>query len=66
LRNIRTFDDRLITVAPIETNMRPEKSDTGVEMYECHDCGARATDPDLRVCETCGGDLHNIGRGRDL
>lgn len=28
-------------------------------LYECLDCGARAEDPDGRLCE-CGGYLQNI------
>jgi rRNA maturation endonuclease Nob1 len=46
--------------------MRPNTDVDGSELYECIDCGERASEPDSRVCESCGGRLENISRPRDL
>ncbi|MFC6613543.1 rubrerythrin-like domain-containing protein [Halopenitus salinus] len=35
-------------------------------MYECFECMGRTTDPDVRICPDCGGELRHIGRPRDV
>lgn len=46
--------------------MRPEKTEEESKLHECYDCGARVHNPDQRFCTTCGGEMRNIGRARDL
>jgi DNA-directed RNA polymerase subunit RPC12/RpoP len=46
--------------------MRPNKSVTEAELYECLECGARAEADESGVCEDCGGELLHLGRSRDL
>jgi len=45
--------------------MRPGTSKEEVELFECQDCGARAESPETRLC-TCGGELINLSKSRDL
>ncbi len=47
-------------------NMRPAETESGVELYECFDCNERVENADRRICEKCGGELHHLGRARDL
>lgn len=44
--------------------MRPRDDHTGAAVYECFECGARMEGPGW--CPSCGGELRNIGRARDL
>ncbi|MFC6753132.1 rubrerythrin-like domain-containing protein [Halorubrum tibetense] len=43
--------------------MRPNCKNSGEELYECFECGARGETPGR--CE-CGGELQHLGRSRDL
>ncbi|WP_436935961.1 rubrerythrin-like domain-containing protein [Halovenus marina] len=46
--------------------MRPNNNETGVELYECPECGGRIEDPETAVCDECGSELINLSRSRDL
>ncbi|MDZ7700805.1 MAG: rubrerythrin-like domain-containing protein [Halobacteriales archaeon] len=35
-------------------------------LHECFTCGRRVRDPDTRECSSCGGQLRNLSRPRDL
>lgn len=36
------------------------------ELHECFDCAERVRDPETRDCPSCGGELRNLSRARDL
>lgn len=46
--------------------MRPNIEEIGVKVYECFTCGARTAHPDAGTCPSCGAELLNLGRARDL
>jgi DNA-directed RNA polymerase subunit RPC12/RpoP len=46
--------------------MRPSDIQTGTNVYECFDCGARTEAPDGTRCAECGAELLRLGRSRDL
>lgn len=46
--------------------MRPNKTVSEAELYECFECGSRAEAAESGVCENCGGELLHLGRSRDL
>jgi len=46
--------------------MRPNKAPGENELYECFGCGNRTEAPEGRFCPSCGSELRNLSRGRDL
>jgi DNA-directed RNA polymerase subunit RPC12/RpoP len=46
--------------------MRPGDTDNGEQIYECFECGRRATQQENRKCPRCSGELRHLGRPRDL
>ncbi|MCY4731128.1 rubrerythrin-like domain-containing protein [Natronomonas gomsonensis] len=46
--------------------MRPNIFGGGTELYECFDCGRRTETAETPSCSSCGGELRNLTRSRDL
>jgi rubrerythrin len=46
--------------------MRPNDTDIESSVYECFVCGLRTTDPEADTCPSCGSELNNISKPRDL
>lgn len=58
--------DILTRLATVDENMRPSGVTSEREVYECYSCGRRFEAPESRYCGTCGSEVRNIGRSRDL
>jgi rRNA maturation endonuclease Nob1 len=46
--------------------MRPNIFGGRTELYECFGCGRRTEAAETLSCSSCGGELRNLGRSRDL
>ncbi|MFB6150037.1 MAG: rubrerythrin-like domain-containing protein [Halobacteriales archaeon] len=46
--------------------MRPTETEVTDQLYECFHCGARNRTTDKGACKSCGGQVHNISKPRDL
>jgi len=46
--------------------MRPKGNEDVQELYECPVCGERTSDTEGRLCGSCGCEMINLGKSRDL